>query len=503
MKTIYNKVPSGISKVLAFLPFYLFTLLPFTSCSDFTDIQPKGKSLLATTNDLDLLFNNEMELSSTDLRNVGGDVLYAYSSVASAIAQPNKTRTALLYSLSDTPDDITRLEILTSSDSWYSDLYGYIGRICNPVLQQIDAATGDETKKNALKAEALTLRAYYHYLLLQKFAKAYNPATAATDPAIAYMTDTADIKVPQPKKTVQEAYDLCLKDIDDAIALNAMPTTQPTAYRPNRAAMYATKALICLNMQKYSDAEAAAKEALSLNSSLYDYYANAETAHSYGGEPYLSCSVTCNKNPENYFCLAEMPFYFWVNPVMAAKFEPGYATYALFPTMNKAYKGIGTVMPSYAIYENYGALIGLDGWDAGQDLEKYSNDSGLTAPMMYLVLAECELQSGSIDAAMGYLDQLRAKRLDPETYKPLKGTVTAKADAIAAFKADYTAENVWGPWVFIGRKRWNVSADWQETLTRTIAGTTYTLSPKSNLRVFPFPSAVRENNPNMTSNKNE
>lgn len=500
MKTIYSKC---IRKALAFLPLYLFALLPFTSCSDFTDIQPKGKNLLTSTNDLDLLFNNEMELSTFDLLNSGGDVLYAYSSVASAIAQPNKTRTALLYSLSDTPDDITRLEILTSSDSWYTSLYGYIGRICNPVLQQVDAATGDETKKNALKAEALTLRAYYHYLLLQKFAKAYNPATAATDPAIAYMTEDVDIATPQPKKTVQEAYDLCLQDIDAAIALNAMPQTQTTAYRPNRAAMYATKALICLNMQKYSDAEAAAKEALSLNSSLYDYYANAETAMSYGGSPYLSSVVTAEKNPENYFCLPDMVFYCWANPVMAAKFEPGYATYDLFPTMSKMYKDIGKIMPDYAIYENYGALIGLDGWEGGSDTEHYTNNSGLDTPMMYLILTEAELKNGNTEAALGYLDQLRAKRLAPETYKPLKGTGLSKADAIAAFKADYTAENVWGPWVFIGRKRWNVSADWQETYSRVINGTTYSLSPKSNLWVFPFPSAVRENNPNMTSNKNE
>ena len=55
----------------------LLLLLLVSSCSDFTDIKPKGKNLLNSTNDLELLLNNEMETKITDFYEVGSDVIYS------------------------------------------------------------------------------------------------------------------------------------------------------------------------------------------------------------------------------------------------------------------------------------------------------------------------------------------------------------------------------------------------------------------------------------------
>lgn len=474
--------------------------MTLASCSDFTDIPQKGKNLLASTDDLDLLLNKEFDMWNTDMRNISG-VIYNYSSVEAILAQPNKTRVAIMYGYSDDESSLVRYEQLTTSDSYYTDLYGNIGKVANPILQQIDAASGPEAKKKALKAEALTLRAYDHFLLVQKYAKAYNAATAANDPAIAYMTEDVNIQEPQPKKTVQEVYDLCLADINEAIALNAMPETAATNLRFNKAATYGVKAYICLGMQKYSEAVEAAKQALAVNSALYDYYGNIETMYSYVGFPYQCSTPTCLENPEVYFGMPNMVYYSWVNPNLQALMEPTYATISLFPTMSDEYKGIGQVMPAYAAYEDYGSTIGLSGWTGGSDFDHYANDSGLQTANMYLIIAEALIKSGDINGAMENLDILRKSRIDPTVYAPLKGTVTTKADAIKAFKADYLAENVWTWWNFIGMKRWNVDADWQMTLSQTIGGKTYTLKPESQLWVFPFPSNVTEKNPYMTWNK--
>lgn len=492
-----NKTLKGIA---SFLP---LCLLLFASCSDFTDIKPKGKNLLQTTDDINLLFNQEYYVRAADMMNVGGSSVYAYSSVPALINVENLSKTAYQIMFADSEADMVRYEILSKADGYYTGYYSYIGTVANPALSQLGMATGGETAKNALRAEALTLRAYAHYMLLQKFAKAYNPATAASDPAIAYMTEDVELGTPQPKRTVQEAYDLCLKDIDEAVRLDAMPKAAASVYRLNRAAMYAVKALVCLAMQRHDDAEEAAKAALAENGSLYDYYANATTEVSRGGVPYRQSIVNADENPETYFDMPQQVYYTWVQPEVAAKFEDGYATYHMFPTINKQYKDAAKVDPSLAIWDNYGAQIGLSGWDTGNDFRHYISISGLCSPMMYLVLAECELKSGSVDSAMGYLDQLRAKRLDPAGFKPLRGNVTSKAEAIECLKNDYLAEFIWTAWTFVGRKRWNVDPEWRETLTRTIEGTTYTLLPTSSLWVFPFPSNVREANPYMTSNKND
>lgn len=476
---------------------FLGAVLLFTACSDFTDIKPKGKNLLSSTTDLDLLFNNEMSASMTDMNDVGGDVLYTYSSIPAMLSVDNPSRSAYLIGWKDTDVDIKRLELLTTSDSYYTNFYSYIGRIANPVLQQLNTASGSDAAKNALRAEALTLRAYSHFMLLQKYAKAFDPATAATDPAIVYMTEDVDIATPQPKKTVEEAYELALKDINAAIDLNALPVEAAAKTRFNKAAAYTVKAHICMAMRDYANAEAAAKEAIAVQGDLYDYWAHATTANSYGGQPYLTATVDSRYSPESYLALPDFVIYNWVQPASWNAIETGYATRDLMPTFTKLYKGFAG-----GAYEDYGAILGISGWQAGFDTEHYINTSGLCAPMMYLYCAECELRAGHVDAAMGYLDVLRAKRLPADGFQPFKGIVTSMEAAKEKLKATSFAENLWTGWNFIQRKRWNSEEGWSETLTRTISGTTYTLAPNSNLWVFPFPNSARAKNENLTSNKN-
>ena len=57
------------------------------------------------------------------------------------------------------------------------------------------------------------------------YAKAYNPATAATDGGVPYMLEDFPINELAEKKTVQEVYDLILSDLDAAFALNSLPDT--------------------------------------------------------------------------------------------------------------------------------------------------------------------------------------------------------------------------------------------------------------------------------------
>ena len=78
----------------------------------------------------------------------------------------------------------------------------------------------DSANYTAQKGEALLCRAYAHFMLVTLFAKTYDPATAATDPGVPYMT------VPQTKvftsydrKTVQYDYDMIENDLVRGISL--------------------------------------------------------------------------------------------------------------------------------------------------------------------------------------------------------------------------------------------------------------------------------------------
>jgi hypothetical protein len=101
---------------------------------------------------------------------------------------------------------------------------------------------------------------------------------------------------------------------------------------------------------------------------------------------------------------------------------------------------------------------------------------------------------------MGYLDDIRRGRINPETYAPLKGSVNTKEAAIAALKQTALGENVYSIYNFIERKRWNQLDDMKETLKKNILGNEFTLAPDSKLWIFPFPGNAVDNNPNLKQN---
>ena len=67
----------------------------------------------------------------------------------------------------------------------------------NYALETIDKA-GNTPEYSASKGEALVARAYVHFMLVTLYAKAYDPATANSDPGIPYVT--------LPQKTVEGNY---------------------------------------------------------------------------------------------------------------------------------------------------------------------------------------------------------------------------------------------------------------------------------------------------------
>lgn len=466
-------------------------LLSSTSCSDFTDLQPKGKNLLTTTTQLEMLLNAEFDMGGSDWFMMCGDMVYAFEHVPTLINRPQKTRTAIILTWDESQQDY--MAELTSSDSDYSDMYGVIGTIANPILSRVDEAEGTEAMKNQLKCEAWTLRAYFHYLLVNKFAKAYNPATAAEDPGIPYMTEDLDITSTVEKSTVQQVYDHILADVQEAIDLDALPVTAVNRMRVNKACAYAVKALALLSMQRFDEAEEAANQALALNPSV-DNYNEMVTATITGilvGNTYdiiLRPRLEC---AEDLFFTYRMEVLDAITPYAWNLFEEGHVCRDKMGTMSKLYE----------YTQDYGEMmIGLSGYEYTYDMNSGWNGAGMKTTHMYLTVAEAEIHKGNYDAAMAALDKIRVNRIDPEVYQPLEGRVTTEAEAIAHLKQTSHGENIYSIWNFINRKRWNQVPGWEETFTYDFNGQVFTLTPESSMWIFPFPSNVISLNPNITQN---
>lgn len=95
----------------------------------------------------------------------------------------------------------------------------------NLALDAISKAPNQEAY-SAQKGEALVARAYAHFMLVNFFSKFYNPATAASDPGIPYVTEPETVSVKQyDRRTVQYVYEMVEKDL-----LEGLPLIEDNSY---------------------------------------------------------------------------------------------------------------------------------------------------------------------------------------------------------------------------------------------------------------------------------
>lgn len=272
------------------------------------------------------------------------------------------------------------------------------------------------------------------------------------------------------------------------VAINKMRFCKPAAY--------AVKALTLLNMQKWDEAEEAAKQAIAINGIVNDYnhaYLGSLQGYMTGGS-YPVMNRGKKGTDEDYFQNGSIEIFNDYTPTTMANFEDGHAYKDKMSCRNMAYDYLMDAG------EN---MLGESGFNMTFDLNSYWNDGGLRSTQMYLAIAECETHKGNFDTAMEYLDKVRVNRIDPAKYQPLKGTVSSEKDAIAHVKQVTMNEDIYSVNIFIDKKRWNQLDGWKQSYSRTLAGKTYTIAPDSKMWVFPFPMSVMNNNDQITQNYNE
>lgn len=108
----------------------------------------------------------------------------------------------------------------TNPDVAYREFFAKIYRT-NIVINGVDASTrGSAEFKAAVKGEALVLRAYCQFMLVNLFSKHYNEATASTDLGIPIVTSVNEENVKSyTRATVKETYAQIEKDATEGIAL--------------------------------------------------------------------------------------------------------------------------------------------------------------------------------------------------------------------------------------------------------------------------------------------
>lgn len=466
------------------------TILGITSCNKYTDIDPKGKNLLNTATQLEYLLNYSFNQGSAfNFQNLY--VLDNDSYVPMAVLSSTITGTKGLSYVVTTYDTTVDRAAIATSDAQYAALYSIITTRLNVILQQAPSVTDNPAKVKQLEAESYVLRAYLHYLLVNIYAKAYDPATASRDGGVPYM-NKIDFDQLAVKSTVQQVYDNMLADLNAAFALDALPDQPVNSLRVGKGFAYAVKARILLSMRNYAASLEAANTALTYNSTLEDHRTFLSSAEGGTGTGIISRNGL--DAADNFFYMSNIyynPSWYMATAESAKYYEKG----SIIRYYTDAYD------TSYGLTyytQTEGTLL----WYSGDYMQ---NAAGLSTSDMYLVKAECLIRTAKISDGMDVLNNVRVNRIRPADYAPL--TASAEATAMDYLKKVSRVEFMFTWKNFVNIKRWNLEPAYQETITRTVtpygstgATYTYTLPPNSKLWIFPFPQTATLYNANLTQN---
>ena len=137
-----------------------------------------------------------------------------------------------------------------SPDYYWNACYAAIAA-ANHALEAISTAPNREDY-SAQKGEAHIARAYAHFMLVTLFAKVYDPATAASDPGIPYVTKPEKVVMGQyERKTVAYVYEQIEKDIHTGLPLLNNNAYRVPKYHFNTSAAHAFAARFYLFKRDY------------------------------------------------------------------------------------------------------------------------------------------------------------------------------------------------------------------------------------------------------------
>ncbi|HTI12660.1 MAG TPA: RagB/SusD family nutrient uptake outer membrane protein [Puia sp.] len=319
---------------------------------------------------------------------------------------------------------------------------------------------------NGLKGSALFYRAYAFFELARVFAPVYDSTTAGTDSGIP-LPQSADINQKASRATVQQTYDQILGDLRQAEGLLPKDSVWlPT--RPSPAAVYALFSRVFLSVGNYVLAGRYADSCLQLKHELmlYDTVSKTKIFPFY------------RTNPEMIFCAA----YFPGGP--AAPFR-SHTDSNLF----RSYEQNDLRKQLFFKYGDY--FVGSydqDGYRFG----------GLAVDEVLLTRSECYARAGNTAAAMADLNHLLETRWAAGTFIPY--TAVDAGDALRQILMERRKQLLFRGTRWADLRRLNKDSRTAVTLSRTINGAVYTLSPKDPRWTLPLPGYILKFNPDMPQN---
>lgn len=157
---------------------------------------------------------------------------------------------------------------LTDYPDPYSNTYERIMGV-NAVLDGIDDATGDNAEREIVRGEALALRGYYYYMLVNLFAQPYNVDSLA--PGVTLKLNANLDANGMARSSVTDVYMQIISDMTSASDILGKYPKRRGSYRITQPAVDILLTRVYLQMGKWQDVIDAATRAIKSGGDVTDY----------------------------------------------------------------------------------------------------------------------------------------------------------------------------------------------------------------------------------------
>lgn len=439
-----------------------------SGCDSFLDVTPKGKLLPENTVDFDEMIGDpSLPSGAYPLVDVMGDNVVKIEDVITSSVNGSMGKAYLWM------DNFYKEE---EDDAVWSGAYKPIYAF-NLVLQEVDGSkNGTDMDKKRIAAEARFNRAYYYWFLHSCYAKAYDPATAATDLSVPLRLD-ADLEIKLSRATSAEVVKQILTDLEHPEDLPVEPAND---YRIPRGGAYALAARVHLSLGNYDEALKNAGKALELNSTLLDY-------NTYSFKNPARPSSGINNRPANYRVSPEKLMY------RSCNFTTMMSSCDMSPELLAIYDTVADLRFKF----NYTRLTNA-GKPKGNPTPTYMQelDYNIGVPEMLLIKAECLARKNDRDA-LKVLDQLRSCRIAANQFEELNVSTDRLLETVLE---ERQRELAFHGMRFFDMKRLVKEGKYTRTLIREYKGTAYKLAPNSLAYQLPIGPKVIIMNNNIVQN---
>lgn len=449
---------------------FLLLLVWVSSCADFLDEQSKDEVIPRTTQDLDELLlgsgypspdfplepyltimDDDVTFNATGIDVVGGTDAGNY-----------------FHAYTWQPDVYERNVSIPglSSPSTYSLYYGRI-KGCNAVLDYIDGVAGPQAQKDRVKAEALAIRAFLYFNLVNLYGKPYNEdkEAAGVPLKLSASITTTGLK----RNTVAEVYAQLINDLNAAIAFFKKYDVTRGNYRINLPATCILLSRAYLYMENWQEAVVAASSAMQYGSPLTNLTVQSS------GFYILSRDAS------------ETEWLYGANeilPVVLTAFRPSSDLLGQFPENDKRLDLYISADRERSTKEASGVV-------------STSPYRGIRMAEAYLNRAEAYAQLGKTNESLNDLNQLRSQRI--LDYASM--TITDKELLIQAVRRERRLELCYEGHRWFDLRRYGMPAITHEFQEKNSPPQVYTLQAKDAMYTLPIPNEALKGNAALEQNQ--